>query len=471
MVTTRYQLENVSSNRLKQTSSPVTEKIIMDITKGSLDGISRPASSERPRPGSRVSSLSLQERGRVDHAIPGSLVVLSSDVPEIQDRMGIPGNFCFSNVSEDVPHRLLDFEPAPLTTAQLEDSEESTLLANHFPDTDTACANGSDEENVDPEVHKAIIKMKKLDRILALRISTEKEVKKQGKELHQKLWGELQEMRPEEAPDHADEVENTRLFLALASSTFGSSEEVDHEPVFETQVPDDQCDSDVNIWKESEKDHSKTDSSKVGHEERMADQSEGRQCGVNRGKKRQDFVKKNIELARDAGSQVLMTDAEKARLAGILRDVDGGDAEDQGDPGLWAVPTSAGRGYTPEPAELDQLHHIDSRLQLLLPMEDFLSVRSNYPDRSHPKGSRAGWESEGDRLPGEKVLQDMRATRDQEARLREIEQQLEQVQNSTRLSPEQKQENNKWLTNGLITGSLQCFGKTSFPPLPTDAFL
>lgn len=40
-------------------------------------------------------------------------------------------------------------------------------------------------------MQKAIMKMKKLDRILATKISSEKEVKKQGRELHQRLWKEL----------------------------------------------------------------------------------------------------------------------------------------------------------------------------------------------------------------------------------------------------------------------------------------
>ncbi|XP_035262299.1 fibrous sheath-interacting protein 1 isoform X1 [Anguilla anguilla] len=397
----------------------------MDITKGSLDSISRPASSERSRPGSRVSSASLLER-RVNHAIPGSLVVLSPDIPEMQDRMSTPENVCSSKSSEDLPQGLLDVELTEATTAQAEDIVESALPDNASPDTE------SDEENKDPEVQKAIHKMRKLDKILALRISKEIDIKRQGKELHQKLWEELQELKPKEALERSDEAENTRLFLALSSSTFSSSDEVDYPPVFETQIPDDQCDRDGSYRRESETDRSKTaDSSKVALEESVTDQSEGRPCGVDRGKKKQDFVKKNIELARDAGSQVLMTDAEKTRLAELLQDLDSGDEGDQADPNLLAVLTSTGEGYTPEPAELDQLRHIDSRLQLLLPVEDFLSLRSKYPGHSLPEGPRAGWDSEGDRLPGEKVLQDLRVTREQETRLREIEQQLEQDQVGT----------------------------------------
>lgn len=60
---------------------------------------------------------------------------------------------------------------------------------NGFPDH--SIGDVSDEENEDPELQKAIKKMKILDKILASRISNEKEVKRKGKELHQKLWQEL----------------------------------------------------------------------------------------------------------------------------------------------------------------------------------------------------------------------------------------------------------------------------------------
>lgn len=50
----------------------------------------------------------------------------------------------------------------------------------------------SDEENEDLELQKAIKKMKSLDRILAMKISNEKEVKKRSQELHLKLWQELE---------------------------------------------------------------------------------------------------------------------------------------------------------------------------------------------------------------------------------------------------------------------------------------
>ncbi|CDQ71325.1 unnamed protein product [Oncorhynchus mykiss] len=237
----------------------------MDITRGSLDDISRPASNERSRPGSRVSTVSLPDVGRVFHPSPTSLVVLSDDAPNNKQPIYV-----------------------------------------------------SDEENEDPELQKAIKKMKILDKILASRISNEKEVKRKGKELHQKLW---QELLPNRSSEWADEAENTRMFLSLApSSTHGSSEELDFAPVFGTQVPDKEYErhnrQDLNT--------TAADLAEVCHEER-ADESEGSWSGVPRGKNKQDFVKKNIELASGAGGPVQMTQEEKYRLEELLRDMEEGD--------------------------------------------------------------------------------------------------------------------------------------------------
>lgn len=59
---------------------------------------------------------------------------------------------------------------------------------------ETSQTDASDEENDDQELQKAIKKMKRLDKILAQKVSKEKEVKKKGRELSQKLWQELQVM-------------------------------------------------------------------------------------------------------------------------------------------------------------------------------------------------------------------------------------------------------------------------------------
>lgn len=54
----------------------------MEIIRGSLDDISRPASSEQT--GSRVSSVSLPHSDRISPTTQFSLVVLSNDAADIQ---------------------------------------------------------------------------------------------------------------------------------------------------------------------------------------------------------------------------------------------------------------------------------------------------------------------------------------------------------------------------------------------------
>ncbi|XP_052385912.1 fibrous sheath-interacting protein 1 isoform X1 [Carassius gibelio] len=308
----------------------------MDITKGFLDDISRPASSEIRR---------LSRDG------PRSLEVLSPDVTH----------------AEQV-HR----DTTDLTAENSSDQEES------------------DEENEDPELREAIKKMKRLDRVLALKASAEREVKQRGRQQHQRLWQELQTAGLRMS---SNETDNTRRFLALTPDNYQDCDEVDRVPVFETEVLD--LKSDLN----------------TRHETDGQDQpSDDRQRGAAHSKHKQDFVRRNIELAEAWGNSFLLTQQEKERIEELLKDVEEEEnhSELQTEAQVVSSSLSAGEGFAPEPSELHSLRHIDSRLELLLPVQDFLSVRSP------SQGSLQ--ENTGD---GE------RQRRDEERRLREIQQQLQ----------------------------------------------
>ncbi|XP_016329634.1 fibrous sheath-interacting protein 1 isoform X2 [Sinocyclocheilus anshuiensis] len=320
----------------------------MDITKGFLEDISRPASSEIRRPS--------RDGGR-------SLEVLSADATHSE------------------VHRFSAHERTDLTAENSSDQEES------------------DEENEDPELREAIKKMKRLDRVLALKASAEREVKQRGKQQHQRLWQELQTASLSMS---SNEMENTRRFLALTPNNHQDGDEVDFVPVFETEVLD--LKSDVNTRHEMD-----------GHAEAgqqlMEDQpSDSRQRGAARSKRRQDFVKRNIELTEASGNSFLLTQQEKERIEELLKDLE--EEENSSDlltePQVVSSTLSVCEGFGPEPSELHSLRHIDSRLQLLLPVQYFLSVRSP------SQGSLQ--ENTGD---GE------RQRRDEERRLREIQQQLQ----------------------------------------------
>ncbi|XP_056092685.1 fibrous sheath-interacting protein 1 [Rhinichthys klamathensis goyatoka] len=362
----------------------------MDITKGCLENISRPASGAAP--------LSLSEIRRTSRERPGSLELLSPD----------------------------------LTHTQAQGS-----AAENSSDRDE-----SDEENEDPELGKAIRRMKRLDRILALKASAEREVKQRSRDQQQRLWGELelQSLRMSR-----NETENTRRFLALTPDSSHACEDVEFVPVFETEVLDLKCDT-----------HTRHETGERTQLECVGQQVTDAQAPDSRrdSKRRQDFVQRNIELAGASGNSVLLTQQERERIEELLRDLEEEQSdpelltdpqhththtqqererieellrdleEEQSDPELLtdpqAFPSSlaAGEGFSPDPSELHSLRHIDSRLQLLLPVHHFLSVGSRCSEHTPSQGSLE--EDAGDR-----VLWDARLRREEEKRLREIQQELQ----------------------------------------------
>ncbi|XP_053488253.1 fibrous sheath-interacting protein 1 isoform X3 [Ictalurus furcatus] len=367
----------------------------MDITKGSLDDISRPASNERSWPGSRVSSVILSEGLRMNQDKIGALEVLSSELTETQNRQNIEEN------NLDCPSE------------------------NRAPDQGILCFT-DDEVNKDPELQKAIMEMKELDRILATTISKEKEVKKQSRELHQRLWKELKDHNPERSSECTDEAENTRLFLALTSSTSKDCSEEDYVPLFGTQVPDQEndrsCRPGNKVSGSEDGEHGKSSNSVEVCPE--VKQTESRQSVMGKTKHGQDFIKKNIELASSARSLGPMTQEEKERLEELLKDIDDEDtyidptAEPETDFSLCSVPPTLDEDYTPYAAEFDQLFHIDAKLQQLLPFQEFLSVRGPYRYRCFSQDKKAT-------ELGERVLRDMKESREQEECPDEIQQQLQ----------------------------------------------
>ncbi|CAK6957134.1 fibrous sheath-interacting protein 1 [Scomber scombrus] len=324
----------------------------MEIIRGSLDDISRPASSEQT--GSRVSSVSLPHSDRLCPTTPFSLEVLTNDTADFQGQ---------SSSEETI-------------------NNSSTLS----PDKGQCDVEITDKEKEDPKLQRAIEEMRQLDEILSSKICKEKEVRRERKELQAKLWQELLQNKPEGRSECTHEAVNTKLFLALESPT-GPEEEDDFVSVFKTQVPDCEQDRDRQHMGKSEKRPESTiESFEEGREETWEEQFEGSHCEVFEGKKKQrDFVKRNIELVSGEGGQVLLTEAEKKRLAELLQEIDekeedsarGADSEE-----MWAVSVFTSQGYTPQPSDLEQLIDIDSKIRLLLPVEEFLSVQSSYTNAS-----------------------------------------------------------------------------------------
>ncbi|XP_067334882.1 fibrous sheath-interacting protein 1 isoform X2 [Channa argus] len=374
----------------------------MEIIRGNLDDISRPASSEQT--GSRVSSVSMPHSDRICPTPPFALVVLTNDAADIQ----------IQSCSEEA--------------------------------VDKSSTKGPDREKEDSKLRGAYEEMRRLDKMLSAKISKEKQVKRQRRELHAKLWQDLMQNKPKGYSECAHEVVNTRLFLALEAPD-GTEDEKTSVSVFETQIPD--CDSEAQPFKQSEKrPDNLTKSFELGYEKTGEEQFESSHCGSSKGKKK-DFVKRNIEAVGGEEGQVLLTQSEKKRLAELLREIEeeeedcarGGDSEED----MWAVSVLTGQVYTPEPSDLEQLIDIDSKMRLFLPTKEFLSTQSSYTDFALTRdyGSDVAWKCDGDAQPGEKVLQDIKERRVQEKRLQEIQQQLEilgQGQDMSDLSPDLTEE-------------------------------
>ncbi|GAA6103176.1 fibrous sheath-interacting protein 1 [Tachysurus ichikawai] len=312
----------------------------MDITKGNLDEISRPASSEFSRPGSRVSSVVLSEGVRMSQDRTGALEVLSSELTEPQVRQNLEENNCPSE--------------------------------NLVSDQDV-----SEKENKYLELQEAFKETERLDRILASVTLEEEAVRKEGRELHRRLWKNIKDHNPESCPVCSD-AENTRLSETLTYNTSKDwSEEMDYEPVFGTQVPDQGTDlicRPENTVSGSEVGVHGTSSNpvEVGAEIKEVILTESRQRVTVKNKNGQDFIKKNIELVSSAGSSVTLTEEEQKRLDELLKNID-----EEGD---YVDPTAKSKeqGYRPQAAELEQLNRIDAKLQLFLSVEEFMCVRSPY---------------------------------------------------------------------------------------------
>ncbi|XP_030574514.1 fibrous sheath-interacting protein 1 isoform X4 [Archocentrus centrarchus] len=303
---------------------------------------------------------------------------------------------------------------------QLPSSSEDTTAdsAARGPGKDQSHTDASEEDNEHFKLQRAIEEIKRLDEILSAKICKQKEIRRQRKELQAKLWQEFLQNRPEGHSESAQEALNTRLFLALEAQN-ETEEEDDFVPVFDTQIPEHEQNGNNQHLKPSKKRPDSLIKSFGGeYEDTGEDQFESSCSGDSKGmNKQKDFVKKNIEET------------------------------------MWAVSVLTGQGYTPEPSDLEHLIDIDSKIRLLLPVEEFHSVQSSYTNvtMSQGPGSEVCWKCDGDPQPGEKVLQDIKERRGQERRLQEIQRQLEllgQSQEMTSESPDLTEEQLLGLMDG-----------------------
>ncbi|XP_064920342.1 fibrous sheath-interacting protein 1 isoform X5 [Columba livia] len=354
----------------------------MDNTRGSLDRISRPTSSSSTYPNGRSLNTSME------------LLTPEPCLPKDDSPVSLAASYQRGSLEDGCPEENKGFisssdsgdESTETQTSKFCEPSQGTLSLAEAANSSNF--EYSEETDVDPHVQAAIKKMKKLDTILAKKHFKERAIKKQGKEIRAKLWEELKFIG---TTGSHEEIENTKLFLTLMSSW---QDTADYPRELETNV----------FLNQAEKIHSKS-------------------------KSNQDFIKKNIELAKDSGNQIVMLEGERKRLIELLKDREDG-IELQGleeDVSAWLSP---GEGYTPEPMEFHHLTEIDMKLHLLLSDGDFSVIPSSCsksPSQIYQE-SLVYANRSLEAVPGEKVLRDNREQRDQQNRLREIDHQLKSLE-------------------------------------------
>ncbi|XP_072896248.1 fibrous sheath-interacting protein 1 isoform X3 [Hemitrygon akajei] len=451
---------------------------MMDIVRGPFDEITRPATGFRTRPGSRVASGPSPDKQRRNIHCSGAMVVLtpepnlsqeksdsleshfnpveSSTNPYFDDldseleifteedgvkilgtkNIDLEGQHrCLSSPRDHIRSNTMEVLiseksgiPATPTDSE-ENSEDHLTIQDQTKPLKNETDNYKQEDLVDKaedsQLEEAIAKMETLDKILVMREEKERQVKKQGEELRKKLWEELENAKPEGMVECPEVTENTMRFLALTpGGNVQSAEELLATSIFHTQLPVEDYERKTNeqahVYQgcaEEVKLPSEACSKNVQNKEN------GSQIHPQNKIKVKDFIKKNIELAKEAKNPVLLTDDEKRRLAELLKNIDAEVSNHEDTLMPWAVTVAERDGYTPEPIEQQQLAEIDAKLQAYLSAEN-ISVKTSMRSSVQTWNNQRSMDSYTEIGPGEEVLVQLRDEREQHLRMEEIEQQL-----------------------------------------------
>ncbi|XP_015413122.1 PREDICTED: fibrous sheath-interacting protein 1 [Myotis davidii] len=244
-------------------------------------------------------------------------------------------------------------------------------------------------------------------------------------------------------------MENTKKFLAL---TAASEQTVDpsrckHEDtvfsVFHTQVPPEEYENQMQNANQDFTCDVERNESLIKAEKNPLSNTEKIEL---RGKHSQDFIKRNIELAKNSGKPEVMIDREKKRLVELLKDLDDRDSglssseqrkarkktgkgDHQCDLSVWLIP---GEGYTLAVTQHQQLAEIDTKLQEFSAASP--TTFSFSPGLGHQNDQEPDLSDDGRNMeitPGEKVLRNTKEQRDMQNRLREIDEELRKMKENS----------------------------------------
>ncbi|XP_022107760.1 uncharacterized protein LOC110988502 isoform X2 [Acanthaster planci] len=466
--------------------------LAMDITRGSLAEISRPASNHRShlRPGSRVSLGTPSSAGSTRQGVDtsNSLEILPPESPVVnQQEFDLEVVELFSSDSDSECNVGSQSDDGKDGGAQQPNSNGHNNNDRSKEGHQRSSNSGADKSPTgpdpldsipDPKIREAMRKMQQLDRILAKKVLKEKEVKRQRLQAHRDMERELQGLKPEGRDEQREVSDNTSRFLALvppASHSEGISlDQEPVDPVFQTQPAegDTPIAGDKANGAQRNKDSKLQAGNSTDRSSQVAGEGKTKRGGRQRSKAKgpddtlpgggNDFIQRNIDLASDAGNVIAMTDDEKKRLEELLQDVEMlVDEEEKADSthGMNALQLSAGVGYIPDADEQQALLDIDAKLKALLPAEDFEHISTT------PSQGRGSYYRDE---PGEKILKDTKDERTQQERLKRIEVELEYLENRVEReiykSPRLSQENLSELLE-------QCSELSSRAATETDSIL
>ncbi|XP_062595458.1 uncharacterized protein LOC134256814 [Saccostrea cucullata] len=303
-------------------------------------------------------------------------------------------------------------------------------------------------ENMEPKLKEAILKMRKLDRILAKKVKKEREVKRDRLLLERRIKEEIEAMNTERDGEYREEKNNTEKYLALTlpprHNEGVSISETQGPDVFTTELNE----SDYPGLQRNQQQGGATGGSGAQNSQTGAQQDTNSEFGSEmsantkkRKHRKKNFIKRNKELAKDAGSEVAMTDEEKIRVGELLKDLDDLpeilEDEDGAESGYQMV-VHPGEGFCPDPEEMRVLDGIDSRLKELLPPEEFEEVSARYSQNHHKKlFTPVGFKNLSSfEHFGERALLENKEQRDMQARLHRIEEELAKLHNPEELELE-----------------------------------
>ncbi|CAF1256754.1 unnamed protein product [Adineta ricciae] len=331
----------------------------------------------------------------------------------------------------------------PIKSTTKENNSQQPYFIKQLQDKYQSEKNGPGEMENEAKLDDAYLKMKRLDRALEEAFEKEKQVKIETMSLMKKLRNEMQSMGGVIRDDtnelsHAES--NLRRFLALDDEILrldGYPNEPNNphstESIFKTQLNDPLDDSHSTHKSEKGSVHHPNPSS-VNSKKKSSISSNSTLNNKRNLKKdkmpppEKDFIKRNIQLAKEAGGTWALTDDEKQRLNQLLNEDEQANAV--------ALANEQINGYIPSFNENQRLKEIDDLLE-----KEYYNPLLNHQLRKHNDTNDIDYSNmqqitneENDQLEnqfGERTLKETRLQREHTQRLRKIDEKLEDFHRST----------------------------------------